>query len=129
VPAVLAANAELGVPTLADLKLGFTAPARAALDASRRELAGGSAGQRIGAFLQTQLGARSTVPRDGDGPDAILSRAEAAIAEGALNAALAELSGLPAAGQAEMADWVAMAQTRIDAQAAIAALTAQFAQE
>ncbi|MGB0440740.1 MAG: molybdopterin-binding protein, partial [Paracoccaceae bacterium] len=36
----------------------------------------------LGAFLKTQLGARSLEPREGDDPDAVLSRMEAAAREG-----------------------------------------------
>ncbi len=56
----------------------------------------------------------------GDDPDAILSRAEAAVGSGDLTTALTEISALPAEGQARMAEWVALATRR---QAALAALT------
>ncbi|MBB4021652.1 MULTISPECIES: COG4223 family protein [Actibacterium] len=123
VPAALSAAAD-GVPTIAALKEQFAEPARAALDASLRVEAGDNPGDRLSAFLRAQVGARSLTPREGNDPDAILSRAEAAVAEGRLQDALAEIAALPDEGQAEMAGWVADAKTRIEAVAAAKALAA-----
>jgi hypothetical protein len=126
VPAELTALAATGVPTLADLSGAFPEPARAALAASIREGVAPDAGAmaRIGAFLRAQTGARSTAPREGEDPDAVLSRAEAALAEGRLADAVALIALLPAPGQAAMADWVAMAQARLTAVSAADALRA-----
>ncbi|MHC0051998.1 COG4223 family protein [Actibacterium sp. D379-3] len=126
VPAALVENAQTGVPTLTMLQAAFTDPARAALAASLRARAGDNAGDRMSAFLRTQIGARSLTPREGDDPDAILSRAEAAVQAGDLDAALTEIAALPDAGQAEMADWVAQARTRLDALAAADTLAASL---
>ncbi|MBC57113.1 MAG: hypothetical protein CL814_09260 [Confluentimicrobium sp.] len=123
VPAALSAAAG-GVPTIAALKEQFAEPARAALDASLRAEAGDNPGDRLSAFLRAQVGARSLTPREGNDPDAILSRAEAAVADGRLEDALAEIAALPEEGQAEMAGWVADAKTRIEAVAAAKALAA-----
>lgn len=108
IPDVLAANAEAGVPTLASLRETFPANARAALSAAR---AGDTAGS-VSGFLQRQLGVRSVEPREGSDPDAVLSRVEAAVRNARLGDALAELSELPQAAQAAMADWIAQAETR-----------------
>ena len=80
------------------------------------------------AFLRTQVGARSLEAREGDDPDAVLSRAEAALARGDIAAALDEIATLPAVGQDAMADWVALAETRRTALAAAADLAAQLQQ-
>lgn len=126
IPAGLRDVAAKGAPTLADLQAGFAEPARAAIAASLRADAGASATDRVSAFLRTQLGARSLAPREGNDPDAILSRAEAALAKGALTEALSEIATLPAPGQAEMAAWVALARQRADALAAAQTLSASL---
>jgi hypothetical protein len=123
-PPALADHAATGLPTLAALQDSFPDAARAALDAALKAGMNGSTGERIAAFLRTQVGVRSLEPREGDDPDAVLSRAEAALAAGDLDGALAETAALPEAGLAAMAGWVAQATLRRDAGAALAALTA-----
>jgi hypothetical protein len=124
VPAVLTENAETGVPTLAVLQAAFPNAARAALEAALRANMGESWSDRVANFLRTQTGARSLTPHEGSDPDAILSRAEAALAAGDIAVALSEISALPAEAQAALADWQAMAQKRQTAVAAVAGLAA-----
>lgn len=122
-PEALAGLASEGVPTLAALQEAFPQAARAALDASVRAAVDAGDESRLGAFLQTQLGARSLEPKEGDDADAVLSRSEAALRQGDLGAALVELDALPDAGQPAMADWRTLAATRkaaLDAGAALA---------
>jgi len=111
-------------PTQAELEEEYAPAARRALAAALKDAAGDTFGDRALAFLRTQTGARSLEPRAGDDPDAVLSRAEAALRAGDLDAALAELDGLPEAAQAEMSDWVQRAEARRAAVEAVAALTA-----
>ncbi len=80
-------------------------------------------------FLRTQSGVRSLEPREGTDPDAVLSRAEAALHNADIAAALTELQGLPPEGQGAMADWVARANQRMAAAEAAAALAATLAQK
>lgn len=80
--------------------------------------------ERLTAFLQAQTGARSLAPREGDGPDAVLSRAGAALDAGNLQAALTEMDALPEPGQVAMADWRRLADIRLAASAAAAELSA-----
>jgi hypothetical protein len=80
----------------------------------------------VGAFLRAQLGVRSLEPREGDDADAILSRAEAALAEGRLGDALAEIETLPEGARAAMSGWAAEATARRDALAAAEALSAEL---
>lgn len=127
-PAALKAIATKGAPTVADLQARYPAAARAALSASISATPGDTAQDRFGTFLRSQLGVRSLEPREGDDPDAILSRAEAALKQADLASALQEISALPADGQAELAEWVGLAQTRLDAENALAELAAQLAQ-
>ncbi len=84
VPAVLRDGAETGLPTLASLTASFPDAARAALDAALRANMGESWSERVGTFLRNQTGARSLTPREGTDPDAVLSRAEAALVAGDL---------------------------------------------
>ncbi|EPX77380.1 COG4223 family protein [Litoreibacter arenae] len=123
VPEVLAANAETGVPTAAALESQFADGARAALSASLKATAGDSTRDRLTFFLKDQLGARSLTPREGDDPDAVLSRAEAALKAGDIDGALALVETLPDAGKAELQDWAAAAATRRDALAAFDSLS------
>lgn len=108
-----------GVPTLASLQDQFPDVARAALATARAEGVSGEETTGFGAFLRNQLDVRSTTPREGSSADAILSRAEAAVRSGRLSDALAEISALPEVARAEMSDWLAQAEQRADAIAAV----------
>ena len=122
-PPALSGPAADGVPTLTELVDSYPEAARAALDASIRANVDGGAFDRFTAFLRVQTGARSLEPREGDDPDAILSRAEAAVRAGDLAQALTELAALPEDGQAAMAGWTQSARTRLDALEAAQGLT------
>ncbi|NDR57609.1 hypothetical protein [Aliiruegeria sabulilitoris] len=127
IPAVLEAAAADGVTTLSELQKAYTVAARQALSVSRSETTPETPGARASTWLQNQLGVRSLVPSDGDDPDAVLSRAEAAVAEARLTDAIAELSALPEGGQQIMADWMALAAARAEALAAANELAASLA--
>ncbi len=126
VPQRLVDLAQEGIPTLAQLRADFAESARAALVAATREAAESGRIGRFEAFLRSQLGVRSLRPRAGDDPDAVLSRAEAALAGGDLQAALVELQALPDSGRREMAPWVERAGRRAEALRAIEALAGQL---
>jgi len=126
IPGALAGAAESGVPTRAQLVEGYPEAARAALSAARASGEGGDAGASVGGFLRAQLGVRSLEPREGNDPDAILSRAEAAVAEGRLGDALAEIEMLPEEARAAMSGWAEEAAARRDALAAAEALSAEL---
>lgn len=121
-PAALADHAAEGIATLPALIDGFPEAARAALAEARKLQSGDEAGSRIGSFLKAQLGARSVTPKDGSDPDAILSRAEAALKDGDIPAALAEIDALPVESQAKLASWREAAEIRAAALAAADAL-------
>jgi len=108
------------IPTLAAVQAEFAEAARQALVLSRKETAGGSMGEKIGAFLLAQTGARSLEPKEGNDPDAVLSRAQAAVDAGNLDAALSEITALPASGQAALQSWAAVAGQRLAAAKAVA---------
>ncbi|MES2665560.1 MAG: hypothetical protein V4712_05635 [Pseudomonadota bacterium] len=128
IPMVLRESATTGLPTLASLADAFPAAARAALDASLRANMGESWSERVATFLRNQSGARSLTPREGTDPDAVLSRAEAALVAGDLATALTELQGLPEVGRTAMADWLALADAHLAAQAALTTLAATVGQ-
>lgn len=116
-----------GLPGLKALQDSFPQAARAALEAALKADMGQTWTDRALSFLRTQVGARSLTAREGDDPDAILSRAEAALAAGDAGAALAELDGLPEAAQTALAGWRAEAERRQAALNALATLTAELA--
>jgi hypothetical protein len=122
---VLTDNATAGLPSLQALQASFPDSARAALEAALRANMGESWSERVGNFLRTQVGVRSLTPRDGPDPDAILSRAEAALTAGDVAQALAEIATLPTPAQDALSAWRVRAQLRLDAQAALAALLAK----
>lgn len=128
VPEALSAVAADGVPTLASLTTSFPDVARKALAVARKS--GGDSGEESGggfaSFLQSQLGARSVTPREGNDADAVLSRAEAAVKSGDLETATTELAALPEAAQAELGDWLAQAALRKDALTAAATLAQEL---
>ncbi len=123
VPAELS-DAENGLPSLLAVQDGFAEPARAALDASIRANMGEGWTNRLTSFLRTQSGARSLTPREGTDPDAVLSRAEAAVKNGQLQGALDELSTLSPVGIDAMSPWVAEAARRLATEKAIDDLSA-----
>lgn len=115
-PEALAKHAATGLPTIAALADSFPEAARAALAAAPATGAG------FWGFVQTQVGARSLTPQEGTTPDAILSRAEAAVKAGDLARALEELAALPPESQAALADWTASARDRMAAEQALSTL-------
>jgi hypothetical protein len=127
VPEGLSAAADTGVQTLESLQAAFPPLARAALPVALQETAGEAMSDRLGAFVMGQIGGRSVEPREGDDPDAVLSRIEAAVRSGDLSAALGELPALPAGAQAELAEWAAAVEARAEAEAGLSALTTTLA--
>ncbi|UWQ17772.1 COG4223 family protein [Jannaschia sp. M317] len=117
VPPALSDMAEGGVPTTSALASDFPAVARAALRAARSVTP--DDGNPLTAFLRRQTGARSLEPREGDDPDAVLSRAEAAVRMGDIDAALAEIETLPPEAQNALSAWTDRARARAGATAAL----------
>ncbi len=117
-----------GVPTLAALQDSFPAYARAALTTARAEGVAGEDASGVGAFLRNQFQVRSVNPREGDDVDAMLSRAQAALRGGLLAETLAEIAQLPEVARAELSDWLALAEARADAVAAIDTLSASLSE-
>ena len=114
-PQVLSRPAGEGAPTPTPLPATLPAAARAALHASLRAAAPASTTHRFTSFLCTRPSTRSLEPKEGDDPDAILSRAEDALRKGRIDAALDELDAMPEAARPALADWRTMAETRLAA--------------
>lgn len=128
-PDALNAVAGEGAPTLAGLQEAFPPLARdviAALPRTSTAEDGTSSGGGLTSFFQSQLGARSLVPQEGNSPDAIMSRAEAAVRAGDLATAANEVDALPEAGKALLGDWLAEVNTLKEARAAADALAADL---
>ncbi len=126
VPEPLAGSAASGVPTLSELQQTFPDAARTALTAAIRAETGDAPMERLTAFLRVQSGVRSLTPREGDDPDAVLSRVEAALRNGDLEAALTEAGGFDGPGREALAEWEAMARARIAALDAASAVSGQL---
>lgn len=109
-PDSLQAMAETGVPNLKSLQDSFPDAARLALEAALRADMGDSWTERATSFFRSQTGARSLAPREGNDPDAILSRAEAALTGGDVAQALSEVSALPEPAQTAIAAWRSSAE-------------------
>ncbi|MGD1880782.1 MAG: COG4223 family protein [Paracoccaceae bacterium] len=120
IPSELTSLADDGVATLSEIQGGVEEAARAGL-AAARDASRGDEG--LGGFLQRQLGARSLSPKEGDDPDAVLSRIEPAVRSGDLEQALNEAEALPESAKSAMADWLDMLRTRHAAVTAADALT------
>ncbi len=127
VPDALTRLAETGAPALGSLREAFPEAARAGLAAARAD--GATEGSGLGAWLGGQLAIRSVTPRTGDDPDAILSRVEANLRQGRLDAAVTEAEGLPAPVQEAMAGWLDQARARVAADSALAALETDLVDE
>lgn len=128
VPEVLEKTASEGVPTLAGLQQSFDPIARDALAAARAGTPDQSAGvsDRLTSFLRARTGARSVEPRNGDDPDAVLSRVGASIATGNISDALAEAEALPETARSAMTEWLSQAEMRQQALAAADSLAQQL---
>ena len=114
-PDALKADANDGVPTLAQLQQAYPDAARAALEASIRADTGEAPTDRFWSFIRVQSGVRSLAPREGDDPDAVLSRVEGALRGGDLAQALSEADALPDPGRDALSAWADLARTRLAA--------------
>jgi hypothetical protein len=122
IPEALRTAATDGVITLASLQDAAPDASRAALAASPTDANAG-----FGGFLKRQLGARSVAPREGNDPDAILSRVEGAVHQGHLTDALAEAEALPQEAKSAMSDWLDSVATRLAVTSASEALMQRLA--
>lgn len=115
IPAPLPELAPTGVPTQVALETSFPEVARQAI---RAEIAPGEDDNILSsasAFLRSRVAGRSLVEREGDDADAILSRVEARLRRGNLEAALTEAEQLSGAPAETLSSWTADLRARHDA--------------
>jgi len=119
IPAALQINGQNGVATLSQLQKDFPEAARQALKSSVRANAENGLGSRIAAYVKSQVGVRSLEEKAGDGPDAVLSQAEASLGRGQLAQAIELVRSLPPEGVAKMNGWLTSANTSLAVRAAL----------
>ncbi len=120
VPEALSAAAGTGVVTMNALRADFGSAAHQAIRAAIKASSDDSLSGRLSSFFESQVASRSLNPIEGQSPDAVLSRAEAALAAGDLGKALGELKALPSESTEAMSEWLSAATAR---HAAVEALT------
>jgi len=108
-PEILNPNGDQAVVSLEQLKAEFPDIARKILLIERANEETAS----LSSFIRKQLGSRSLTPKEGDDPDAILSRVEAALALNQLQDVLDEVKALSAKAQDVMSPWIERVMTRI----------------
>ncbi|MDZ7629410.1 MAG: hypothetical protein U5J99_13500 [Parvularculaceae bacterium] len=110
-PALVADRAAEGAPTLSVLAAEFSSRHRTALAAGRLAEAKGLTA-KFGARFASLINLRPARPSKGSGAAAILSRIEAALGAGNLNAALAEADMLGPEAAAALEPWLRDARAR-----------------
>jgi hypothetical protein len=116
-PAALTARANEGLATFDGLLARFPALRDEALARARREAAKGPM-EKLGASLANFVNLRAAAPREGPGPVAVLSRAEARMGARDLGGAIAEIETLEGGARAAFAGFLADARALIEAEAA-----------
>ncbi|MFT4716687.1 MAG: hypothetical protein ACI8YI_001513 [Paracoccaceae bacterium] len=119
IPKALIDSAANGVASLAELQKSFPEHARRALKASVQAEAGDGMANKVMAYLKSQLGARSLDEKEGNDPDAILSRVEAMLGRGELQAAVDLARKLPANGIKELDTWLSSVEVRLNVEMAL----------
>ncbi|MEO1294064.1 MAG: mitofilin family membrane protein, partial [Pseudomonadota bacterium] len=128
IPEGLRQPATTGVATLAALRTSFADAANGAIrTAIRTGRDEGGVGGRLAAYIESQVATRSLEPREGDTVDAVLSRAEDALRQDNLAAAVAELDALPPAAAEVMSAWLERSRLRVAAVEGYQALDAALA--
>ena len=114
-----------GAPTRAALAAQFPAYAARAASAARIPGPDAKLDARMIYALSRVISVRRTSDTRSDSPDARLARAEAALAEGDIPAALAALEGLPEPARESLAAWRFQAERRAEIDRAAARLMAR----
>ena len=116
----LQANAASGVPTLPELRSSFDRVADDIVHAAQAPDGDGLLDQAAGNLMRLVTVRPVGADVAGESAAARVARAEAALAEGDLAAAVAELEPLEGAADAAAASWLTQAHERLAAQAALA---------
>ena len=125
----LQADAERGAPSRAALAASFPDYAARAASAARAPGDGAGVLARVGHALSRVVALRRVGEVPGDGPDAILARAERQIDDGDIVGALATLEALPADARDALGPWRDRAERRAKIDREIARIRAQALQE
>lgn len=118
----LEAGAASGVPGLPELRTWFERIANDVVHAAQAPDGDGLLDQAAGNLMRLITVRPVGADVEGDSAGARVARAEAALEQGNLAAAVAELEGLDGAAAEAAAPWLAEARARLAAQAALAAL-------
>ena len=110
----LARLAETGAPSRASLAATFPDFAARAAVKARKPDAEAGLGERLAYLASGLVQVRRIDELDGNHPDAILARAEAALNEGDVAAALRALDGLPPSARRALEPWRVGAERRAD---------------
>ena len=116
-PDILRNLAETGIPTMKNLTESFPEFSRLALSVYRNEKE--TDDFKLLTFLKSQFQARSTIPRQGSDPDAVLSRSEAFLKSNDLEKSLFELKQLDGIASKVMEPWRISAESRIESLLAV----------
>jgi hypothetical protein len=119
-PPALAASAETGVATTAELLRRFGQPARAAQQAAIEARAGEGLLAQAEARLMSVVAGRPASEQPGESVDAVLSRIEARLREEDPAAALAEAEALAEPAKAALGSWLGELRARVAAMQASA---------
>ena len=111
-----------GVPSLPELRNSFDRIANDVVHAAQAPDGDGLLDQAAGNLMRLVTVRPVGADAEGDSAAARVARSEAALAEGDLARAVAELEGLEGAAAEAAAPWLAEARARLAAQAALAAL-------
>ena len=127
IPPGLSLSASTGVATQEQLESEFPDLAHAAIqDAIVAEGEGAGLFGNASAFLRARVAGRSLTELEGPDTDAVLSRIEARLREGNLDAARDEANGLSDAAQSVLGTWLAKLDARADALNGYDELSAQL---
>jgi hypothetical protein len=118
----LQAAAASGVPSLPELRSSFDRVADDIVHAAQAPDGDGLLDQAAGNLMRLVTVRPVGADASGENAAARVARAEAALAEGDLVAAVAEIEPLEGAAEAAAAPWLTEAHQRVAAQAAVAAL-------
>ncbi len=116
-----------GVPTLTELQRSFPATAREVVAAGYQDTEEGMLGGVLRRFSEVVTVRPSCAEATGEGTPDIVTRAECRLDDGDLDGALTQLAALSGAAKEAAAGWVAKADRRKEADAAISALNGLLA--
>lgn len=119
-PEPLEAVAASGAPTTDSLIRSFGPAAQSAYAAALSAEAGEGFGERLLARLEGRIGGRPAIETEGADAGAVLSRIEARLGEGRLDAARAEAAVLPGEAATAMSGWLAALAKADDARRGLA---------